>query len=266
MKRDQKKADGEIFGLMPPNGDGHNVGLHVFMMQPTATDIGAELSDYGVKSTPGHPFRWCGDNETVVNRLVFRIVPIDNALIWRYLVLPITHRNVRGMHTAHRNDLFQAFANAFYDYADHFRGVANPNNRKRSRLEASDAPCTPELFQLEKRPRVDWEREEQAARLMAMPFSNPGNRLGDIFAQLKQAGAEELMKMIAAMAKVTDHEATLLMGVKKATEWMMLGPELQRIAGEGQSRTAQPNAAAPSPAAAGAAGRFCSKVLFIDSA
>ena len=249
MKTRQKKKDGQIFGLMPPKGEDHNVGLHAFMVQQTPTDIGAELSDYGIKSTPGHPFRWCGDDETVVNRLTFRIVPIDDRLMWLYLVLPITHRNVRGMHGAHRNDLFEAFANAFYDYAKHFREVANPNNRKRSRLETSDAPCTPELFQLEKRPRVDWEGEAQAARLMAIPFSNPGQRLGDIFVQLKHAGADELLKMIAAMAKVSGYEETLLTGVQKATEWMVLGPELKRMVGN--DRTAQPDAAAPSPAAAG---------------
>ena len=253
MKTRQEKEEGQIFGLMPPTGDEHNVGLHAFMVLRTPTDIGAELSDYGVKSAPGHPFRWRGDDDTVVNRLVFRIVPIDDRLMRPFLVLPITHRNVRGMHSTHRNDLFQAFADAFYDYANYFREVANPNNRKRSRLETSDAPCTPELFQLDKRARVDWEKESQTARLMAMPFSNPGQRLGDIFAQLKRAGAaEELLQMVAAMANVSDHEATLLMGVQKATEWMMLGPKLERDQpGDGRAAQPQPNAAAPSPAPAG---------------
>ena len=250
MKKQQQKRDGEIFGLMPPKGEDHNVGLHAFWVERVSADIGEELSDYGLKSAPGLWFRWNNTKDTIVDRLVFRIVPIDDRLFTKYMLFPVTHRNVRGMHEAHRNAIFEAFENALYGYLDYFQEVENPNSRKRKYLESSDMPCTPGRFEfVGKRQRVDWEKEHETARLMAVPFRNPGQRLGDVFSQLKNAGADALCSMIAAMAAGTDHEATLLEGVRCATHWMTSGPTAKRMLDQINNGEApkEPAAAAPAP-------------------
>ena len=248
MKKQQEKGDGEIFGLMPPKGEEHNVGLHAFWVERVSADIGGELSDYGLKSAPGHPFRWNDDRDTLVDRLMFRIVPIDDRLLTKYFLFPVTHRNVRGMHEAHRNAIFEAFEHALYGYLDYFQDAEHPNSRKRKHLESSDMPRTPECFEfVGKRQRIDWEKEEETARLMAVPFTNPGQRLGDVFAQLKNAGSDALCRMIAAMAAGTDNEATLLEGVWCATKWMTRGPVAERKLEQQNNGEKEPAASTPEP-------------------
>ena len=233
---------------MPPKGEEYNVGLHAFWVERVSADIGGELSDYGLKSAPAHPFRWNDDRDTLVDRLMFRIVPIDDRLLTKYFLFPVTHRNVRGMHEAHRNAIFEAFEHALYGYLDYFQDAEHPSSRKRKHLESSDMPRTPECFEfVGKRQRIDWEKEEETARLMAVPFTNPGQRLGDVFAQLKNAGADALCRMIAAMAAGTDNEATLLEGVWCATKWMTRGPVAERKLEQQNNGEKEPAASTPEP-------------------
>ena len=191
-----------IFGLRPPLTAAEEVVCpHLLLMTVSTLHLGHEVTTYGLLASPGSSLLVRG---APMACLVYRVAPMDDAILARAFVLPCTQRSCTPIQRSLQKPMWQARDTTVEEFHELFGG---------------DHPCPDDSPVLARKrraavsiledPRPPTAEERAVTAALGVPLGCPAFCVGDIYNVLREQGSGDgdplCAFLLAAIAKHGSH-------------------------------------------------------------